>query len=108
MSELVFTAPHPEGFAEVRVGWHHDFTGESSYFARVWVNGDEELELVDVGCVRLDPIGSVKELRERLGEWAGVLPVDLVVPHDHRTELRFVRVMDGEGVWMRQFIAGPA
>lgn len=103
MSELIFTAPHDEGFAEVRVGWHHDFTGEWSYFARVWVNGDEEREIADVGCVRFDPISSVKELRERLGEWAEVLPVDLVVPHDQVTELRFARVTGGEPVVMSQF-----
>ncbi len=103
MSECVFTAPSPAGYLEVRVGWHHDRRGNASYFGRVWENGDEERELLDVGCVVFDPIPTLGELRRRMGDYAQFLPVDLQVPHDHVTELRFVRVTGGRELSMRQF-----
>jgi hypothetical protein len=92
---------------EVRVGWHHDHNGNSSYFGRVWEDGDEERELVDVGCAFVDPISSVDELRERMGDYAAFLPVDLAIPHDHKTVIRFVRVAEGNSPRMRDYVATP-
>ena len=103
MSELVFTAPAAKGYLEVRVGWHHDQRGNSSYFGRVWENGDEEHELLDVGCLLIDPIPTIGELKRRMGDYAQFLPVDLHIPHDHETEVHFVRLIGDREPYMRHY-----
>ena len=103
MSECIFTAPSPAGYLEVRVGWHHDRRGNSSYFGRVWENGDEERELLDVGCLVIDPIPTIPELRERMGDYAQFLPVDLHIPQDHTSELHYVRLIGDSEPRMRHY-----
>ncbi len=103
MSECIFTAPSPAGYLEVRVGWHHDQQGNASYFGRVWENGDEERELLDVGCVVIDPIETIGELKRRMGDYAQFLPVDLHIPHDHTSQLHFVRLIGDREPYMRHY-----
>jgi len=92
MSECIFTAPSPAGYLEVRVGWHHDRNGNASYFGRVWENGDETRELLDVGCLLIDPIPTIGELKRRMGDYAQIMPVDLHIPHDQASEPHYVRL----------------
>ena len=103
MSECIFTAPCPAGYLEVRVGWHHDQRGNASYFGRVWENGDEEQEQLDVGCVLIDPIPTIGELKRRMGDYAQFLPVDLHIPHDHTSELHYVRLIGDREPYMRHY-----
>lgn len=103
MSECIFTAPSPAGYLEVRVGWHHDRNGNSSYFGRVWENGDESKELLDVGCLLIDPIPTIGELKRRMGDYAQFLPVDLYIPHDQTSELHYVRLMGDREPYMRHY-----
>jgi hypothetical protein len=103
MSECIFTAPSPAGHLEVRVGWHHDRRGNSSYFGRVWENGDESKELLDVGCLVVDPIPTIAELKGRMGDYAQFLPVDLHIPHDQTSELHYVRLIGDREPYMRHY-----
>ena len=103
MSECIFTAPSPAGYLEVRVGWHHDRNGNASYFGRVWENGDESKELLDVGCLLVDTIPTIGELKRRMGDYAQFLPVDLHIPHDQTSELHYVRLIGDREPYMRHY-----